>query len=236
MGIFVGSVPAIKEFMKIRVTQLEMYERCPYCFYLRRVVGIKQKPSKAMGFGTGVHKMLENYHLGKKNDVGWYEQAILDDYKKYYPKPKDFEFVEKKFSVEVTHPTTNESLGLTMTGHIDLIRHSWIIDHKTSSGKYKQETVDDHFQLIAYSYAYWKLSGKLPAGMRINAIIKNKVPYIQIVDSYVDLADLTSWYNRVKMIYEGIKNKDFEPKRSWWHYYDSCISQSKNIDKGVTVR
>lgn len=206
-----------------RVTTLDMYENCPHCFYLAHVMKIKRQKNENLTFGTLVHDTIEKYHKGEETKgLSFYLQVILSSYKKIYPKHKNYDFIEKRITRELVHPVTKESLGVKISGKIDKGRDGWIEDHKTSSRRYQQEEVDKHFQLKSYAYLNFMDTGKLPTGVRINVIVKNKVPYVQIVDSFVTKGDLIMWFERTKKIFEGIAKKEFEPSRAWWHYYDIC--------------
>lgn len=199
----------------IRVTSLDLYESCPYCFYLS-VNGVKQQANKNLLLGTQVHQGIENYHRGKGKGIMIVRDAIpfVKEYtKRYNP---DFQEAEYKFAL----PLPNSDI--TLTGTIDLIKDDWIFEHKTSSTYYTQARVDAHHQVTAYSWAYRKLFKKSERGIRFNILIKNKAPLLQILDTFRTDADYIEWLNWVHNVLDNIAANKFSPKAGRFHNYSQC--------------
>lgn len=225
-----------------RVTALELYEMCPNCFYLQYVLGVFRPKNKNTEMGSNLHEAIKRYHRGENPEPILntdYLKQLFNLYKDVYAPQAPDQMVEYQFIMEVTKITeTDRRLvlrPLKMTGTIDRIADGWIYEHKTSSSRYTQEQVENHFQATAYSYWYWKFYGEYPKGVRFNVFVKNKRPYMMTLDTYFDIRDFKRWYTRLERIAEGIKNKNWTPSRGWRHNYDICESRNSVLNATDSV-
>lgn len=201
---------------KIRVTNLDLYDACPYCFFLSQS-GVRQQPNENMELGSSVHKAIETWH--KKNGEAIELEKRTVPFMEAYTKSNtpDFFASEYKFAVPLF------DTGITLTGTIDLIKDDWIFEHKTSSTYYSQEKVDTHHQATAYSWAYRQVFQREEKGIRFNVLIKNKTPLLQTLDTFRTDDDYRFWEDWVRGILKGIDNDQFQPKSGRWHNYKQCM-------------
>jgi hypothetical protein len=186
-------------------------------------MGLQQPPSPEAEMGALLHKAIEHYHKGIAiPPMDYYVKDMFDQYTVIYNAPKDYDLCEFSFTIPIIDPSTKKDTGFIMRGKIDLLRDDTVIDHKTAKSMYTQAKVDNHFQINAYAYWFWRTYKKDAKGIRFNLFVKNKVPKLVICDSYVDFNAYVLWFDRVNKIIEGIKNEKFEPSYRNWHYYDIC--------------
>lgn len=197
----------------IRVTHFDLYDNCPYCFYLA-ITGVKQPRNANMELGGLVHKSIEEYHrFGKKV----FDQKTVNFMKPYIEiYSPTHQKVEYKFAI----PLFNTDI--TLTGTMDLITNDWIIEHKTSASNWTQQKVDEHKQVTAYSYAYRQIFKKEEKGIRFNILVKNKTPKVQLLDTFRTEDDYAQWKEWVLMLLDCIKQDQFEPSYGRWHIYTIC--------------
>jgi CRISPR/Cas system-associated exonuclease Cas4 (RecB family) len=207
---------------KYRVTDLEKYRRCPYCFNLGYNLGIEQQDSENLLIGKTLHDNIERYHKGKPpKDDTMLIRKWLKQYKEIYTDPHH-DICEKRMEIELVDPFTGESLGARMSLRIDVQIDGRICEHKTSKRRYTQEDVDTHFQATAYDYVYYLKHGEHANGVRFNIFVKAREPYMETMDTYVDDEKMKAWLEQVKLMLYNIKLGNYEPSNSWWHYYSIC--------------
>jgi len=193
-------------FDYISVTQIKMYLRCPAQYYFRYVLGLKVPPAGALVLGRAVHAGLEHYFAGKLHtgegppvnrvldvfDAAFEAERPEADWGEDDPgRAKDDgaallrlhhaevgprlvpAAVERR--VEVPLP----GVGVPLLGFIDLeTADGLIVDHKTVSRTPPEEKAQGDLQLSAYALAYRYAHGKLPAGVRLDFLVRNKTPKI----------------------------------------------------------
>lgn len=205
------------------ISSLKLFEQCPRCYWLRYEVGLEDKPSPNLIIGSQVHEAIENYHLGKPDSKG-----LLDMSRKLYKvytknvAESEIDVPEKEFLVEFENIATGEQLSVPFKGIIDGIntKNGWVYEHKTSGYYWKYEDVATNIQATGYAYAYFKLYGDLPKGIRFNILKKNKIICkYQSLETYRTYKDLIYFFNWVKDIIEQIKYSDFEPKQTRFDYH-----------------
>jgi hypothetical protein len=197
----------------IRVTALDLYTSCPYCFYLA-YTGVKQPWNPNMELGGLVHKGIEEYHLFGKTVFDEKIAPFLKAYMQLYEAPS--QAIEHKFSIPLF------DTGIILTGTMDRVNDDWIFEHKTSSANWTQKQADEHKQVTAYSYAYRQVLKKEEGGIRFNILVKNKTPKVQQLDTFRTNEDYKMWKEWVLEIVDNIKNNKFEPSYGRWHNYKIC--------------
>lgn len=199
----------------IRVTSLDLYDSCPYCWYLS-ANGVRQTTNENMALGTSVHKAIESWHRSGGQEIQLEKRAV--PFMEAYVKSNTPDYTATEFPFAVPLFDT----GITLTGTIDLIKDDWIFEHKTSSTYYSQKQVDEHHQATAYSWAYGKVTGKEPKGIRFNVLIKNKTPLLQTLDTFRTEEDYGRWENWVRQILSGIEKNEFHAKAGRYHNFKQC--------------
>ena len=201
------------QIKKIRVTALDLYSNCPYCWFLS-VSGVKQPSNPILELGSAVHKGIEEYHRFGKRAFSAQTAPFLKAYTEIY-RP-EYQKVEEKFIIPLF------DTGIMLTGTMDLVKNNWIFEHKTSATNWTQKRADEHKQVTAYSYAYRQIFKKEEQGIRFNILVKNKTPKVQLLDTFRNELDYMIWKEWVLSILDGIKNNQFEPSFSRWHIYKIC--------------
>jgi hypothetical protein len=152
-----------------------------------------------MAFGFAFHSALEEYY--KTGDIDKAESRFIFDLteakielklgesvekegkiglnmlrKYFYSQEKPYfkaKEVEYKFQVDLKHPVTGKLLGIPVRGVMDMITmDDFIVDHKTSSGIWTMEKLEEDMQSTFYWLAYESLFGKEPSGFLFNFFIK----------------------------------------------------------------
>lgn len=153
--IFLGEVPDMKKLVAAAEVDLEQE--------YRKVVGVGWSTSEA-------EKVQESSQLVISMMTNYFEY--------YHPKfplgPEiDYECAEVTFRVPI--PGTEHHLRGTIDG---IAKHKktgqyWLVEHKTVSTYFpKMEDLQVNYQLLAYSWAFWKLTDVAPAGVIYDGISK----------------------------------------------------------------
>ncbi len=118
-----------------------------------------------------------------------------------------------------------------LLGYIDLEDDRHIVtDIKTANKRKNQEEADNSVQLTLYAASHRIETGRDPAEVRLDVLVKNKTPVRQVVSSHRGRADYQALVNRVKAVLQGIKSGNFSPATpgAWWcgakwcGYYSTC--------------
>lgn len=146
--------------MRISASQIKTFELCQKKWFLEKIQKIPAgPPGYGATFGTVMHGCLERLQLGEEiYPEGWDERLrpgdseLVQDLLCLYKPMVDSVQVEKKFSVPVVE-------DITLTGYIDLLADSYVIDHKsTSSFKWALSAEELARDLQMMVYAYYALS------------------------------------------------------------------------------
>lgn len=199
----------------IRVTSLDAYENCAFCWYLQ-ATGVKQTTNENMRLGSTIHKSIELFHRGVMRPS--LESApFIQAYEELY-KPTKNDLPEYKFSLPFN--------GITLTGTIDLIKDQWIFEHKTSSARYTQKQVDEHHQATAYSWAYSQIFHEEPRGIRFNIFVKNIRISLQTLDTFRTQEDYKKWQFWAQNILKSIDENKFDPNPfGRFHNFSLCTAK-----------
>lgn len=195
---------------------LEMYESCPYCFYLR-YTGHKQETTEAMRFGTRLHNMLKNYHREVYPDIDEDLAPFLSEYEKIYD--PEYQVVEDEWMT----PLFDTGINLKM--RVDLVKDDLLIEHKTSARPYSQQFVDKHRQLTAYSWAWRQLYSEPETAIRVNVFntAQNAERLLDIFETRRTEDDFLEWKDWVLQILAAIAQDEFEPNEAGkFHNYPEC--------------
>ena len=214
----------ISNLKHLSFSNLNLFETCPRCWYLKYVLGYEMPGSDAMDFGSEVHRAIENYHktgalpVVKKDGTGGYLRAMIQAYTDVFKK-EDYDTIEEFWEVPIEHPEQKGVfLDLPLVVRIDRVWNGVIRDVKTSASRYQQSRVDGAYQTTLYAYAYRQKFQKEENGIAYDVLVKNKVPKLQILDTFAtdeSIKDALWW---IWNTFETIKNYP-EPsnhsKRCW---------------------
>jgi CRISPR/Cas system-associated exonuclease Cas4 (RecB family) len=238
----------------ISVSQIRMYLRCPAQYYFHYVENIKVPSSGPLVLGKAVHAALE-YYFWEKIFIGTGAQLddVLDVYSEAFEKerldavwgdedpskakdegaeliklyltetaPQVIPLaVEKKFEVPIA--------GTVLLGYIDLITTDGkIIDHKVVSKTPSENKIKEDIQLTAYAMAYRELFGELPLEVKLNYMVRNKVPKLveraanrgeEDIRRFIHLAEGVVKAIGAGMFYPNPDNSMCSPNCGYW---DEC--------------
>jgi putative RecB family exonuclease len=123
---------------------------------------------------------------------------------------------EVPFTVPLVNPSTGKGPGINLEGFFDLIEaDDTIVEFKTSAQTMYQDSVDEHLQLTAYSYAYEMLNRRPPMLLKIVNFVKNKKPKMVTFETARDESDHKRFYELACQVLEGISREVFFPRTSF---------------------
>jgi len=117
--------------------------------------------------------------------------------------------VEVGFKVEVP------GVDVPFIGVIDLVDNGVLVDHKTASKGWGQYRADGDIQAAAYTYAYWRMTGRI-LPFRFDVAIKTKTPRIEQLPTVRTERQLL-WYERlIQAAWGQIQAGVFVPNPTSW--------------------
>lgn len=134
--------------------------------------------------------------------------------------------VEERFSVPLVDVESGEELGVQLHGVIDLIESDGtVVDLKTSARSFDVGSIERHVQLSVYALATLMQKGSIPK-LRIDALLKTKVPRLERYDVHRNKADLAWAARLIDGVVEAVDGEQFFPNPSWrcteCEYYAQC--------------
>lgn len=185
--------------LQFSVSELTSYLQCPEAWYQRYVLGIRKPVPSSVAAGRAYDGALNALLAARLNgaevdseqavmqglrkidgsDIQWSEgedprilkdlvaealSLYLEQGAKRLPAA-----VQDRFEVEF------EDAAWTFVGYIDLVtQDGWIVDNKLLSRTPTQQDADDNLQLTAYAFGYSQKYGRLPEGLALDCVVKNK--------------------------------------------------------------
>jgi putative RecB family exonuclease len=145
--------------------------------------------------------------------------------------PEGVKGTEISFVVPLINPSTEESLGVTLEGIIDLIEEDdTIVEFKTSNQLIND--INNHLQLTAYSYAYERLYQKPPKLLKVINFVKTKKPKMIVLETKRDKADYQRFFCLANQVLKGISSQIFFPRTSFFckdcEYEEQCKAWDGN--------
>jgi len=223
-------------------TQINMFMRCQYQWYLRYIEGLKIPPKPDMVVGSSFHKAMEKnfkHKLETQEDlpvnevIDVYSEAFEERLEEVEDKPEDKVLGELKDSgykitkeyrenkapeikpLEIeTHIEAQITPDIKLYGYADIITQDLtVIDLKTVKRKPQNNQIDFSYQLQLETYA---IHGDLRKA-QIHYAVQTKTPQILVLDH-----QLPATNQRIKTIAlqvaEAIKTGNFLPNglgHSW---------------------
>ncbi len=223
----------------VSVTQIRMYLRCPAQYYFRYVLGLKVPPPGATVLGRAVHcgleycfrEKLEKMEAPPVNrildiyDAAFEAERPEADWKEEDPgKAKDdgaallrlhYQEVAPHLvpaAVERRVEIPMEKENTYLLGFIDLeTADGLIVDHKTVSRTPPEDKAAEDIQLSAYALAYRRAHGKMPNGVRLDFLVRNKTVKIVTRSANRTEADLIRFWKLAKGVVKAIQAEVFYP-------------------------
>ncbi len=168
---------------------------------------------------------------GKAVLAVWAEQATYEE----------VTATEQEFRVPVEHPMTGESLGVDLTGVVDLLvrvpgqEMPTVVDFKTSARKFSDGQLFTDLQARVYAYAMRRLHGGDLVPMRWDIFIKTKRPSVQQIEFVKGPEEDLRVFELVRAAERGVATGVFHPNDgSMWctscPYRSACAIWHKNPD------
>lgn len=136
--------------------------------------------------------------------------------------------VEERFSVELVDVESWEELGVALHGVIDLVESDGtVVDLKTVGRAFDIVGLERHLQLSIYALAMFARDRTIPK-LRIDALLKTKVPRLERYESVRTSADLAWTARLIDGVVRSIDSGQFFPNPSWrcteCEYYAQCVA------------
>lgn len=135
--------------------------------------------------------------------------------------------VEERFSVGLVDVENWEEIDVALHGVIDLIESDGtVVDLKTVGRSFDVVGLERHLQLSIYALAVLVRDGAIPK-LRIDALLKTKVPRLERYETVRTLADLAWTAQLIASVVRSIDVGQFFPNPSWrcteCEYYAECV-------------
>ena len=224
--------------MVLSHSKLSTYFHCPCCYHLQYVLGVKSKYEKYnLVFGSLLHALLEHNPKNtidamdiidlELEEVGTIEkrkdgkniivskQQIKSDLMKMAMLAIDteLEFDGKKLGYKEIEKEIYMPYGdHVIRGFLDGIStDEHIIEHKTSSVKYTQDSIKEKHQHVIYEMLYRFQYGKPSNGVLYDVFYKKANPVREIIKVNVTDEDIKRTTKWIDSIVNGIENEIFTP-------------------------
>jgi len=127
---------------------------------------------------------------------------------------------EKRIECDLVNIRTHEALSVPFVGYLDLVERdsdgrSVVADVKTTRKSHNQSTVDADVQLSAYALLLLLSEGAEPARLRIDALVRNKTPKLQTVETRRTERDLVRFWSLARAVWCAIQAGNSYPNPSW---------------------
>ena len=168
---------------------------------------------------------------------------LVDVYREYRVAQKTTLLTaEQRIERDLVNIATGELLGLPFVAYLDLIEKTEaglvVVDLKTAAKSYSQSTVDGNIQLTAYALLVMLETGEPPAGLRIDAIVRNKQPKVQRLQTNRSREDLIRLWVLARTVREAVVAGVYYPNPGWMcsgcEYAENCRqwgSESKGEER-----
>ncbi len=123
--------------------------------------------------------------------------------------------IEDRFEIEIVDPETGEVLDVVLRGVIDLVEaDGTLVEVKTAARTFDVGSLERHLQLSTYALVRLLQTGTIPQ-LRIDALLKTKVPRIDRLPASRTIADLAWTARLIESIACAIRSGSFFPNPSY---------------------
>jgi hypothetical protein len=173
------------------------------------------------------HRLVDGEHLGDLKDQG---VLLVSRHRTDIAPHVKPHLIEEKWELQ--------SKDFDMTGYWDLItKDGWISDTKFASRKTSQPDADKDLQLTIYAMAYRILMKKKERGLRLDMVIKTKIPKTEVVKTTRTAQIIGSTGVLIGDVVEAIKKENYcrTSPTNWWcsmkwcGYYERCMKAKRKI-------
>ena len=242
----------------LSVSRIKLFLRCPLAYQYRYLEQRPSPCNGNMLLGKAIHKALEvnfSQKIGTREDLPL--RDVLEVCNKEFDsiRAQGVEFKDEEDPVEIKikglelltlylekiAPKMNPAFveqrfcfdlpdsPFGFQGYWDLVtKDTWIHDYKVVKRSYAADAAENDLQLIAYTLGYSKVTGKPPAGLTFQCMVKTKEPKLQFITtqphSEKQLARLTKLACKVgEAMQSGIFYPTEDPMAcGWCSYKDHC--------------
>lgn len=231
---------------KFSYSSLSLYEHCPFCYYLKYVVGVKQEiGSSNLIIGNVVHSYMEdnNVNVGELIDKQIEQYKEIDGLNNNGIREEVFKLVElinnnplkrengeliniNRRELEIYVPINEFVLQVIIDGLSD---REEIIDHKTASREYTEEYISTLKQHKLYELGYRQYFGRRSGGIFYDVLYKSKYPLRKLIPVKVSDGEIAYTKNWALRLMRKIKNQEWTPThpinnlhKSWCDYKNLC--------------
>lgn len=125
------------------------------------------------------------------------------------------QLVEERFEIDLVDPETGEVLETRLRGVIDLVEaDGTLVELKTAARAYDTGTLERHLQVSTYALVLFLKDGAIPK-LRIDTLLKTKVPRLEHYELTRSLADLAWTARLLEGVGHAIAARQFHPNPSW---------------------
>lgn len=229
-------ISPLEDFFPTTYSELKDYFECPYCFKLNKVFGFRPSISPMIGYGNGVHNILNIIHKQSKKNIKPNIDNLLDENFKLRFAPPDKEETSKKrarqvvegylksysedieLSLETEKPFEVQIGNAIITGEVDLIKRETpsgdeitVIDFKTEKDPPKYRKKEHKEQVILYGLACEKLLDKKPSKLYVHYLDSGGGRREEVETHDRDAKKLLS---RIASAVDHIKDGDYSRRKS----------------------
>jgi len=145
---------------------------------------------------------------------------LVDAYVDYRTsQPAEILTVEQRIERELVNVQTGEVLDLPFVAFVDLIEKEEaglvVVDLKTAKRSYNQAVVDANIQITCYALLVLLETSK-PPRLRIDAVVRNKTPKIQRIETTRSEDDLVRFWALARSVRQAIEAGVFHPNPGSW--------------------
>jgi len=127
--------------------------------------------------------------------------------------------VEQRIERDLVNIATGELLGLPFIAFLDLVEKTEeglvVVDLKTAAKSYSQSVVDGNMQLTVYALLVLLETGEPPSGLRIDAIVRNKTPKVQRIETSRTEDDFVRFWSLARTVRQAIEAGVYFPNPGW---------------------
>jgi hypothetical protein len=139
--------------------------------------------------------------------------------------------VEEKFLISL-----GDDFPYDLLGFWDLVeKDGTVVDNKAWGKSRSQADIDSDLQLTVYSLGYRAGKQEIEKGLRIDAVVKTKIPKAIQLHTTRTNADCQWLLRLIEQVAQAIESGVFYPNPNGWHcserfcgYYDKCHNLSSN--------
>ncbi len=215
------------ETLKTSVSRLEQYKRCPFSFYLKYGLNLKQEEEyaiKSIDTGSFMHDVIDTFFSKIKNVKGLNEKEILDIVN---------EIINDKLNLNKNHIFSSSPKFIALTNRLKkvIVQSITYIVEQIKNSSFEQEGHEVEFSRKIDNV---QITGKID---RIDSVTTENGKYIRIIDYKSSTKDINlneflagTQIQLITYIDSITDNNDWKPAGIlYFNLIDPIIKASKNL-------